>query len=118
MKLLKWRIKVPTLQIKIFVLFVIVGLGLANLRQMRSYLAAHMSETDRELATALLSKQEKAVLQEANREGDSKRQRKLARMQALRQAKEQGTENGLGQSLMVSYDLFILFVEIISCRFI
>ncbi|XP_072022580.1 nephrocystin-4-like [Amphiura filiformis] len=77
------------------------GLGLANLRQKRSYLASHMSETDRELATALLSKQERAVLQEANREGDSKRQRKLARMQAVRQAKTQGGENGLGQSLLV-----------------
>ena len=61
-----------------------------------------MSETDRELATALLSKQDRSILQEANREGDSKRQRKLLRMQALRQAKTQGgSENGLGQSLLV-----------------
>ena len=81
-------------------LCVIAGRGLANLTQKRSYLASHMSETDRELATALVSKQERAVLQEANREGDSKRQRKLSRMQAVRQAKKDG-DNGLGQSLMV-----------------
>ncbi|XP_022085519.1 nephrocystin-4-like isoform X2 [Acanthaster planci] len=81
------------------------GLGLANLKQKRSYIASHMAETDRELASALLSSragQPESASQAATREGDYKKQRKLARMEAIRQAQAEDTlRKGANQSLLL-----------------
>ncbi|XP_063965441.1 nephrocystin-4-like isoform X1 [Lytechinus pictus] len=76
--------------------------SLASLKQKRSYLASHMAEADQELATALFSRRDKTTvaLKESNREGDHMKQRKLARMEALRQA--HGRENnGLTNTLVM-----------------
>ncbi|XP_041479419.1 nephrocystin-4-like isoform X2 [Lytechinus variegatus] len=76
--------------------------SLASLKQKRSYLASHMAEADQELATALFSRRDKTTvaLKESNREGDHVKQRKLARMEALRQA--HGRENnGLTNTLVM-----------------
>ncbi|XP_071477483.1 nephrocystin-4-like, partial [Diadema antillarum] len=75
--------------------------SLANLKQKRSFLASHMAEADQELATVLFSRRDKttAVLKESNREGDHVKQRKLARMEAVRQ--QEGRENGLANTLLV-----------------
>ncbi|XP_033642216.1 nephrocystin-4-like isoform X2 [Asterias rubens] len=81
------------------------GLGLANLRQKRSYMASHMVETDKELASSLLMTRKGQIDQTGQatgREADSKKQRKLARMQAIRQAQNNDTNKGpLSQSLLL-----------------
>jgi nephrocystin-4 len=80
------------------------GLGLVNLKQKRSYVASHMAETDRDLASALLSKRtaQGDMLQTSKREGDAKKQRKLARMQALRQAQADNANiSGLSQTVQL-----------------
>ncbi|XP_071945028.1 nephrocystin-4-like [Antedon mediterranea] len=74
------------------------GQGLASLQQKRSYRASHMTEKDRELASALFSRQDKAV-QESNRESDAVKQRKLARMKALRQL--DNASNGTSKSVLL-----------------
>ncbi|XP_033104596.1 nephrocystin-4-like isoform X2 [Anneissia japonica] len=76
----------------------IAGQGLASLQQKRSYRASHMTETDRELASALFSRQDMA-LQESNRECDAVKLRKLARMKALRQI--ENTSNGTSKSVLL-----------------
>ena len=85
------------------------GLGLANLRQKRSYMASHMVETDKELASSLLMTRKGQIDQTGQatgREADSKKQRKLARMQAIRQAQNNDTNKGpLSQSLLVGNTL-------------
>ncbi|XP_077998235.1 nephrocystin-4-like [Glandiceps talaboti] len=72
---------------------------LNGLKTTRTYRAAHMADTDRELAAALLVRQDKAVLQDSNREADMVKKRKLSRMDAVR--KQEGRENGLISSLLV-----------------
>ncbi|XP_070560469.1 nephrocystin-4-like isoform X2 [Ptychodera flava] len=70
-----------------------------SMKMTRTYKAAHMADTDRELATALFARKDKAVLQDSNREADEVKKRKLSRMQAVRQ--QESTENGLISSLLV-----------------
>ncbi|XP_038060969.1 nephrocystin-4-like [Patiria miniata] len=81
------------------------GLGLANLKQKRSYVASHMAAADRDLASALLATRtgpSENASPTMQREGDYKRQRKLARMEALRQAQaDDAQRKGLSQSLLL-----------------
>ena len=62
--------------------------------------AHHLAENNREVSELLFSKHEQHVepVTESNREGDSERQRKLARMQALRN-KQHGPDEA--QTLVV-----------------
>ena len=69
------------------------------------YRAKHLAETNQELASLLFTRKESvAPLEESNREADSEKKRKLARMQAVRA--QQGIEN-VPQSLLVSGILFL-----------
>ena len=58
--------------------------------------AQHVVETNQELAAVLFTKRDKTLKDEANRESDEVRRRKLARMQAVRA--RDGAEN---QNIMV-----------------
>nr|XP_006819889.1 PREDICTED: nephrocystin-4-like [Saccoglossus kowalevskii] len=70
----------------------------AGMKLTRTYRAAHMADTDRELAALLFSRKDKAVLQDSNREADEVKKRKLNRMEAIRKNE---SENGLISTLLI-----------------